>query len=156
MYSTILVTHSLTYLLLVCQLQYELLIWKGGCAWLCCAALRCSELDWTGLYGTGRGGAAVQQLARVGRVFSTWPAARARVSPCHPNDPIPPISSSSQPPASSLLLPFPSLPFLPSASLPFPLRRSRQSYHFAPAHRRQETKTLHSLQEASVPCGASL
>ena len=30
-----------------------------------CAALRCSELDWTGLglYETGRGGAAVQQLA---------------------------------------------------------------------------------------------
>jgi hypothetical protein len=28
-------------------------------------ALRCAELDWTVLNGTGRGGAAVQQLGRV-------------------------------------------------------------------------------------------
>ena len=110
----------------MCQLQYELLIWKGGCAG--CSARHCAALSWLDWTWTVRDWKRRRRSSAAGRVGRGWKpglqqgrgSAHAMIHPRFPMIPSHLIYSSSQPPASSLLLPFPSFPSPPLLSLPFP------------------------------------
>jgi hypothetical protein len=131
----------------------------GGCAG--CVARHCAALSWTGQNWTGldwtwavrdwkrrrRSSAA----GRLGRVFSTWPAARARVSPAHAIPIIPSHldkAASLQPPAFfSPSLPFPPLPSPSLSFSPSPLQ-TVLSFCSCPSSTGNE--------DTALPCGASL